>query len=90
MAGSVKKLIYSNRAALLVGWHKGNDLNGWEIAFDIVVGWRPHTGVAMFGWGWDDHVPLRPWPQFWLNRLTPKGHRTNGAAWFGFFTTMGS
>lgn len=86
----MKKLIYTKRAALVVGCHKGNELNGWEVALDLVVGWRPHAFVFMLGWGWDDHIPLRPWPQFWYNRLTPKGHRTSGLALLGFFATMGS
>lgn len=86
----MKNLIYTKTVALVVGWHKGNELNGWEIAIDIVAGWRPYVGVLMFGWGWDDHVPLRPWPQFWLNRLTPKGHRTSGMALLGLFATVGS
>lgn len=87
----MKKLLYTKRAALLVGWHKGNELNGWEIAADIVVGWKSlGTGIVMFGWGYDDHIPLRPWPQFWLKRLTPKGHRSSGMALLGFFLTMGT
>lgn len=86
----MKKLIFNRKMALIVGYHTGNNLNGWEAALDIVLGWRPHAFVAVVGWGYDDRIPLRPWPQFWRHSLTPMGHRSSGIALLGFFTTIGA
>jgi len=42
--------------------------SGWELA--TTIGGGVLTGpnllirVLVIGWGWDDEIPLRPWPQW--------------------------
>lgn len=85
----MKVLLRTNTFALSTGWHVGNELGGWELACDVVILVRSWARVAVFGWGWDDHVPLRPWPQVWVDSITPKGNLASGVALFGFFLNVG-
>ena len=84
----VKKVVCNDKVGLFVGGHTGN-YSGREIAADLVVGLNSHYAAIIFGWGYDDFVPLRPWPQLWLKRHTPRGNITSGFAWCGFFLTIG-
>lgn len=84
-----RTVLRTRRAALMVGWHAGND-TGWEVAVDVVLGFRPHAGVLTLGWGWDAAVPLRPWPRAWWRKTTPRGNLSWGFAWFGLFVTLGT
>lgn len=87
---SVHKLFQNRYAGLYVGGHAGpNSDNGWECAVDIVAGIRPRVVAVVVGWGFDDPVPLRPWPQVWLRRTTARGNVTSGIAWLGLFATIG-
>lgn len=84
----MKWIVKNRRAGLGVGWHTGND-SGWEMAFDLVLGYAPWVRVICVGWGWDKPVPLRPWPQLWWKRTTRRGNVTSGVAWLGFFANIG-
>lgn len=84
-----RRLVWTRRACCLVGCHLGND-TGWEVALDLVLGWRPHAGALVLGWGWDASVPLRPWPQGWWAKHTPRGNLVWGCAWLGFFLNWGT
>ena len=45
--------------------------------------------VLVIGWGWDDEIPLRPWPQWWWNHKTKNTKNlVSGFAWCGFFVTL--
>lgn len=85
----MKWLIKNNRVGLAVGAHAGPQPDGWEVALDFVVGVAPWARVLVVGWGYDVFVPLRPWPQAWVDRLTPKKNLSTGFAWCGFFFTAG-
>lgn len=61
----------------------------WEIALDAIVGFGDWLRVIVCGWGYDPEVPLRPWPQVWLDRVTKRENVTSGFALCGFFLTVG-
>lgn len=85
----IVRLLQTRRVIAFVGAHVGND-SGWEVAVDLVLGSRPLVFAATFGWGWDARVPLRPWPQAWWRRRTPRGNVTTGVAWLGLFANVGT
>lgn len=88
---SLRKVIWTPKVALCIGGHAGpNGDNGWEVAFDVVFGIRPWAYALCIGWGYDDPVPLRPWPQGWWKRTTKRKNVTSGLAWLGFFANIGT
>ena len=51
----------------------------------FVTTFSEKLGLAIgVGWGYDDDIPLRPWPQFW-NDPVRYGGRYRGMAICGFF-----
>lgn len=85
-------LALNRHFGVILGAHGGpNQDNGWEVGLNLIVGVRGWFEPTVFvvGWGYDDPVPLRPWPQFWLFRKTKRGNTSSGVAWCGFFSTVG-
>jgi hypothetical protein len=78
--GALIRLINTGNLHLVVGAAAGRiPLNGFDATVFVVVGVRPRSIAISWGWGFDDEVPVRPWPQWW--RLPGGG----GVAWLGFF-----
>lgn len=81
-------LFKGKRFGLGIGNHTGNS-DGWEIGIDIVIGFAPWARVISLGWGYDAEIPLRPWPQLWLDKPTQLKHISSGFAWLGFYINVG-
>lgn len=86
---SITRIFKLGRLAWAIGYHVGAP-NGWEIATDIIIGWRPSVVAITVGWGFDSFAPLSPWPKVWVRRQSPKGHILTGGAWLGLFINVGS
>lgn len=56
--------------------------DGWEISVAIIH--QTGRGIQV-GWGFDDEMPLRPWPMWQCENTTPKGHPRFVLTWCGFF-----
>lgn len=48
------------------------------------VGWAPWRAIVSVGIGWDEKLPLSPWPRLY-DHPTRKGNRLRGFAWCGVF-----
>ncbi len=63
--------------------------DGWSIGLGLTgaraLDWQ-RVNVVL-GWGWDDDVPLRPWPQLWEKSKVGRPH-TAVAAFCGLFVRL--
>jgi hypothetical protein len=65
-----------------------NSQGGWEAV--VALGYVPGRWAMAAGWGYDDDMPLRPWPQY-LKKTLPKSgglYRVLGIS--GFFISIGT
>lgn len=55
--------------------------------FSLGLGVRSRQGcrILVFGWGYDEDVPLRPWPQVWHKEAS--GETRVGMSWLGLFVS---
>lgn len=57
--------------------------DSFEAVTGVTVRGRDNIRILAVGWGYDEEVPLRPWPQVWRKEVV--GGTRTGASWCGFF-----
>jgi hypothetical protein len=57
--------------------------DSFEAVAGVTVRGCDNIRILAVGWGYDEEVPLRPWPQVWRKEVA-NGTRV-GASWCGFF-----